>query len=129
MHDEVHSGFRPAQRRRVADERVAEQPRAPEVTARELPGQGWEIPIALTPEQAAIILNGSPEDLISMRSAMKQNSWPSWSGNVYIPYVISGEYNEDEQDQLLDQLLANEVEEEYESYDSAMGDEELTEHL
>ena len=59
-------------------------------------GDGYQGDMDLTPEQAAIILNGSPEDLISMRSAMKQNSWPSWSGNVYIPYVISGEYNEDE---------------------------------
>ena len=57
-------------------------------------GDGYQGDMDLTPEQAAIILNGSPEDLISMRSAMKQNSWPRRGLNVYIPYVISGEYNE-----------------------------------
>jgi hypothetical protein len=59
-------------------------------------GDGFEGDMDLTPEQVAIIVNGTPEDLISMRSSMKEKSWPKRGMNVYIPYVITGEYNEDE---------------------------------
>ena len=59
-------------------------------------GDGYEGDMDLTPEQAVIIVNGSKNDKISMRSAIKEKHWPRRGSNVYIPYVISGEYTDKE---------------------------------
>ena len=59
-------------------------------------GDRYEGDMVLTEEQAAIIVNGTKEDVISMRSAIKENHWPRHNSNIYIPYVISGEYNDNE---------------------------------
>ena len=59
-------------------------------------GDGYEGDMVLTEEQAAIIVNGTEEDVISMRSAIKENHWPRRESNIYIPYVISGKYNKNE---------------------------------
>ena len=59
-------------------------------------GEGFQGDIDLTPEQASIIVKGTRKDLISMRSSIKDKHWPRQGAHVYIPYTISGEYDENE---------------------------------
>ena len=59
-------------------------------------GNGFEGDIILTAEQAAIIANGTKEDLISIRSAITVRKWPKLGSNVPIPYVLWSGYNTEE---------------------------------
>ena len=59
-------------------------------------GEGFQGDIDLTPEQASIIVKATGKDLISMRSSIKDKHWPRQGTYVYIPYTISGEYDENE---------------------------------
>ena len=59
-------------------------------------GDGFQGDMDLTPEQAVIFENGNKNGLIATRAALKQKKWPKRGSNVYIPYVISGEYDENE---------------------------------
>ena len=59
-------------------------------------GDGFQGDMDLTPEEAEIIINGTENDSISMRSVLKEKHWPRVGSNVKIPYVISGKYSEKE---------------------------------
>jgi len=59
-------------------------------------GNGYEGDIMLTPEQASIIINGTEDDLISMRSSIRENHWPRKGSKVYIPYTITGTFSKTE---------------------------------
>ena len=50
----------------------------------------------LTPEQASIIINGTEDDLISMRSSIRENHWSRKGSKVYIPYTITGTFSKKE---------------------------------
>jgi len=63
-------------------------------------GHEYEGDILLTPEQASIIINGTENDLISMRSAIKERHWPKKGSNVIIPYTISGTYSPNERNNI-----------------------------
>jgi len=59
-------------------------------------GNGYEGDIMLTQEQASIIINGTEDDLISMRSSIRENHWPKKGANVYIPYTMTGKFSKTE---------------------------------
>ena len=59
-------------------------------------GYGFQGDMDLTADQAAILENGNEKDSIASRSALTSKTWPMKGSNVFIPYVISGEYDADE---------------------------------
>ena len=59
-------------------------------------GEAFEGDIRLTEKQAGIIMNGTKQDLVSMRSAIRERHWPERDSKVYIPYTISSTYSTSE---------------------------------
>ena len=59
-------------------------------------GSRFEGDMDLTKEEEEAIKSGNREDSIAMRSVMMHYRWPRNGDNVYIPYHISGKYNDDE---------------------------------
>ena len=51
-------------------------------------GNEFEGDIVLTPEQTSVIINGTEDEVIAMRSARKSKHWPKQGSKVYIPYKI-----------------------------------------
>lgn len=63
-------------------------------------GNGFEGDILLNEEQGRIILNGTEEDLMSLRSAESSKLWPKLGSTVIVPYVITGSYSASERAQI-----------------------------
>ena len=59
-------------------------------------GDGFQGDMDVTSDQAAILKNVNNKDSMALRSALTSKTWPMKGSNVFIPYVISGEYDEDE---------------------------------
>ena len=59
-------------------------------------GHEYEGDIVLTAKEAEIIVNGTKEDKISMRSEIHESHWPKHNSLIYIPYVISDVYDKKE---------------------------------
>ena len=51
-------------------------------------GNGFEGDIVLTPEQTSVIINGTEDEVIAMRSARNSKHWPKQGSKVIIPYKI-----------------------------------------
>ena len=59
-------------------------------------GHEYEGDIVLTAKEAEVIVNGTKEDKISMRTEIHENHWPKHNSLIYIPYVISDVYDKRE---------------------------------
>ena len=59
-------------------------------------GHEYEGDIVLTAKEAEVIVNGTKEDKISMRTEIHEKHWPKHNSLIYIPYVISDVYNKKE---------------------------------
>ena len=59
-------------------------------------GYGFQGDMDLTADQAAFVANGGENDCISSRAVLTTKHWPRNGSNVFIPYVLSGEYDQDE---------------------------------
>ena len=65
-------------------------------------GNEFEGDIVLTPAQSSVIINGTEDDVIAMRSAIKSRHWPKRGLEVFIPYTIrsGSRYSKKEKDHL-----------------------------
>ena len=60
-------------------------------------GYGYQGDMDLNAEEASFFFgNEKKKDSISSRAALTTKKWPRIGSNVFIPYVLSGEYDKDE---------------------------------